>query len=202
MTPEEKILNQLAGFYGTDKSRLGYMKFYARHLGHLKDQPLRVLEIGVKGGASLRVWKDYFPNAIICGIDATPICKDMEEERVKIFIGDQGDSQFLSGVAKEAGPFDVIIDDCAHIAELQITSLTVLFPYLVQSGLYFIEDVHLTKQREDLVQFLTDKMKVLMKEKRDQLGAIESTSFYRPDSIGGLVCIQKREGKKWQNSRF
>ena len=49
------------------------------------------MEIGVYHGNSLKVWKDYFPNAEIYGIDIDPSCKKFEDERTKIIICDQND---------------------------------------------------------------------------------------------------------------
>ena len=37
----------------------------------LKTEPLRVLEIGIERGGSLLMWRDYFPNAQVFGIDIT-----------------------------------------------------------------------------------------------------------------------------------
>lgn len=70
-------LTQLAILYGTDK--FGYHDYtpnYFKLLKHLREKPVKVLEIGVggyadndRGGQSLRVWRDFFEQGEITGID-------------------------------------------------------------------------------------------------------------------------------------
>src|SRR5258706_9775656 len=70
-------LPELALYFGTDKwGSHWYAEHYQSHFGVLRRKRLRVLEIGVGGeadsqlgGASLRMWKAYFPNAKIYGLD-------------------------------------------------------------------------------------------------------------------------------------
>ena len=37
-----------------------YFDIYERHFGRYRDRPIRMLEIGVFRGGSLRMWKEYF----------------------------------------------------------------------------------------------------------------------------------------------
>src|SRR5437879_3347984 len=70
-------LNSLAKIYGTDKwGRHYYTTHYQEHFEKFKYKRINILEIGaggyespVKGGASLRMWKRYFPNGKIFSID-------------------------------------------------------------------------------------------------------------------------------------
>ena len=72
-------LEQLAERHGSDKATHGYCPFYEDLLARRRDEPLRVLELGVGGfdrpddpawgGASLRMWKDYFPHGSVWGLD-------------------------------------------------------------------------------------------------------------------------------------
>lgn len=99
-----------------------------------------MLEIGVggarhpdKGGASLRMWKEYFPKAQIVSIDVFD--KSLhEEEGIKIYQGDQTDTVFLHKFCDESGPFDLIVDDGSHKNAHIIRSFQILFPRLKQSG--------------------------------------------------------------------
>jgi hypothetical protein len=56
------ILNDLGLKYGTDKSSSshGYLDIYERHFCQMKDEPIRVLEIGIFNGSSLKMWEEYF----------------------------------------------------------------------------------------------------------------------------------------------
>ena len=65
----------------------------------------------------------------------------MWPERGKIFVGDQSDVAFLEEVARDVGPFDVIIDDGSHHPEHHLISLGALFGHLRDGGLYVIEDL-------------------------------------------------------------
>jgi hypothetical protein len=78
------------------------------------------LELGIKTGGSLLLWRDYFLFGTIAGIDIKLPDRFDPGERIHIFEGDQADSQFLSQVANKIAPegFDIIIDDSSHIGEL------------------------------------------------------------------------------------
>ena len=65
-----------------------YFDIYERHFRRFKDTQPTILEIGVFGGGSLRMWQDYFGReSQIIGIDVKPECKDYEEYNIEIFIG-------------------------------------------------------------------------------------------------------------------
>lgn len=140
-------LKALAGIYGSDKwNDHWYAQHYERFLGEMRGQPVRVLEIGIggyddpqKGGSSLRMWKSYFPRGLIHGLDLHDK-SGLEESRIKIFQGSQADLDVLKRVEKEAGPFDIIIDDGSHLNEHVPVTFKALFPGLKEGGLYFVED--------------------------------------------------------------
>ena len=49
-----------------------YFEAYAGIFAGRRDQPLRILELGVHSGASLLIWRDYLPNATVVGLDIEP----------------------------------------------------------------------------------------------------------------------------------
>lgn len=138
------MLDKLAHKYLTDKrtGKHGYTVFYEDHFKHLKDNHIKLLEIGVREARSLNMWADYFPNATIYGIDVNQACKKYETDRIKIFIGNQANKNFLEDIIKEIGDVDIIIDDGSHRNSHQKISLDVLYPYLKEEGFYVIEDLH------------------------------------------------------------
>ena len=69
------------------------------------------------------MWKDYFVNSTILGIDINPECKNYKEESVFVEIGSQTNEYFLSKISEEYGPFDLIIDDGSHINYDVITKI-------------------------------------------------------------------------------
>ena len=127
----------------TDPECVQYCHYYDRHLNHLRAKPVKVLEIGVKDGDSLKMWKDYFPQGEICGLEYNPEpLKDFAEDRVRVYIGDQTDTSLLEKIAEEVGPFDLIIDDASHVVEHQQISFEYLFKNsLKPGGLYIVEDL-------------------------------------------------------------
>jgi len=139
-----KDLDRLAIKYGTDKhmNHHGFVKHYAAHFGHLRGKNINLLEIGVKNGASLKMWQEYFPTIHITGIDILPKCKQYEKDNITIYIGDQNSEGFLQQVGIGKGDFDIIIDDGSHRWNSQIEGFKTLFPYLKSGGIYVIEDLH------------------------------------------------------------
>jgi len=59
-------------------------------------------------------------------------------------IGSQDNPSFLTSVAQERGPFDIIIDDGSHLSTHIITSFQSLIDHVADKGLYIVEDVHAT----------------------------------------------------------
>jgi len=111
-------LDQLALIYGSDKwGGHFYTERYQEHFHKLRNKKLRILEIGVGGyedphygGASLRMWKTYFPNSLIYSLDIYDK-SPLQEKRIKIYQGSQADEATLKKICDESGPFDIIIDD-------------------------------------------------------------------------------------------
>jgi hypothetical protein len=152
MTP----LCHLCRRYGSDKggARLpkesdtchNYTPTYYELFKHRRNRVKWVLEIGIGHGFSLRMWRDFFPNAQIIGLDRDPptinACKG--EERIRCFLADQNSQQDLQGVVDRLhNPgFDLIVDDGSHVAGHQIHAARVLLPALhPERGLYVIEDL-------------------------------------------------------------
>ena len=72
-----------------------------------------------------------------------------EDDRIKIWIGDQADPKVLSVVCNAAGrPFDLIIDDGSHFVADVIASFEYLFGRVEAGGLYVIEDVHVAEEKD------------------------------------------------------
>ncbi len=144
-------LDELSRSFGTDKSSAHnhYTQYYARYFEPLRRRPVSVLEIGVGypeigmgQAASLKTWKAYFPLGQIYGLDINPKCKQYEEERVSILVGDQGDEIFLQSVCRQVPEgFDLILDDGSHWNDHILASFKTLFPALKAGGIYVIEDL-------------------------------------------------------------
>lgn len=132
-------LNEIGLKAGTDKSTVThcYLDNYERYLESWRDKEFTLLEIGVAGGASIKMWREYFSNAKIFGIDNNPDCAGEG-----IFIGSQTDTEFLGKVLAEIGDAQVLIDDAAHYGPYTIETFKYLFPRIAKGGQYYIEDTH------------------------------------------------------------
>ena len=169
-------LYDLVEKYGTDKNLSGYTQTYFELFDGIKDRVQSVLEIGLgtldpsvpssfcgntrlynhyKQGGSLRVWRDYFANANIYGVDIAKDCM-FTEERIKTFLFDSAESNYVDYYLKDLN-FDIIIDDGNHDPKYQIKTLRNLLPKLREGGYYVIEDIGGYGGTEQLmVEYLED----------------------------------------------
>lgn len=126
-----------------------YFGIYDAHFQRFRGQSVTVLEIGIRRGGSLQIWREYFgERARVVGIDIDPTCRALEADGFEVFIGDQGDTAFLTDIVERAGPFDIVIDDGSHRMEDLRRSFATLFPNLISGGLYMVEDTHTSYMAE------------------------------------------------------
>jgi hypothetical protein len=146
------MLHEIGMRHGTDKADAdhafrgeSYLHVYERYLEPIRGFPITLLELGVKTGASMRMWKEYFPRGDIRGVDINPDCRRHAEERITVHTLSQDDEHGLNSIADESGGFDVVLDDCSHINSLTIASHRILWPRLKPGGLYIIEDLGMSR---------------------------------------------------------
>jgi hypothetical protein len=128
--------------YDTDKSEL-YLSRYTREFGHLFSQNISLLELGVKKGGSLYLWRDLFPNGIIVGLDLNPLSLNDESGRIHFYQGFQQDVETLDRLSGETATegFDVVIDDASHLGEYTRISFWHIFRHhLKPGGIYVLDD--------------------------------------------------------------
>jgi len=138
-------LKDIGNYYKTDKAYdHNYCDFYDEHLNHLRDKELKLLEIGIFAGASLRMWSEYFKNAKIYGVDllVEPQCVLVNEGNIKSYRLDQGSESELYRFVEEHGPFDIIIDDGSHFTHHQLLSYK-LFGH--KTPIFIWEDLHTSR---------------------------------------------------------
>lgn len=140
----DKTLAEIARRHDTDKSAShAFITNFERHFSHLRDKPVRVLELGVLQGGSLLMWQEYFKHGLITGVDINQPARTELPDRVRFYQGSQTDKALLARVATECAPhgFDIIIDDASHIGTLSRTTFQHLFDaHLKSGGIYVIED--------------------------------------------------------------
>ncbi len=172
-----QLLATLCDRHGSDKGSIGsvsraypwrphtYADYYDRLLRGRRKHVRLVFECGVgttrmdisstmgeagRPGASLRVWRDYFPTAEIYGADIDPNVL-FEDDRIRCFHMDQTDAtsiaRFWASVNRDG--FDLIIDDGLHEFTAGICLFENSIDRLDADGTYVIEDVNWT----DLVRY-------------------------------------------------
>jgi hypothetical protein len=150
-------LCDLARHYGSDKCKF-YTPLYDRLFSAKRESVRRVLEIGIghpdlmqgyvdelgltyETGASLKMWRDYFPNAHIYGLDVNPD-SFVNEGRIHSMFVDQRDADSLYLVsAYLGGNFNLIVEDGLHVVDAQLRTAREFIPLLAQDGIYIIEDI-------------------------------------------------------------
>jgi len=164
------MLNGLCDTYGSDKGYIiddsqpyiwpshTYADFYALFFHHRRDF-LKIIECGIgtnnptlkssmgetgKPGASLRVWRDYFPNAEIIGIDIDEVIL-FNEDRIRTYQCDQTSRASIRTFIERAeiteASINLVIDDGLHEFNAGVTLFEELITSLADDGIYIIEDV-------------------------------------------------------------
>src|SRR5690606_38962494 len=80
--------------------------------------------------------------ARVVGIDINPDCRQYEEGGIEIFIGEQGNPQFLETVLERYPRIDIVIDDGSHVMQDMIASFEHLYDRVSPDGVYLVEDTH------------------------------------------------------------
>ena len=203
-------LHAICDLHGSDKgSALGssprypwpphtYADYYSLRFGAAREEIQSVFECGVgtansrfpanmgkayEPGASLRVWRDYFPNATVYGAD---IDSDVlfNEERISTVLVDQTDEASINAMWSRIpiSEFDLIVDDGLHEFRAGICLFENSSHRLAHTGVWVIEDVTLADARKYLAYF----------EEKDWV--IEVVDFERPGFFAGdnrLVVITR-----------
>tara|TARA_R110000851_G_scaffold19832_10_gene60554 strand:+ start:3339 stop:4070 length:732 start_codon:yes stop_codon:yes gene_type:complete len=158
-------LEKIARETETDKWQHEYTNYYSLWFEPIRYDELKILEIGVYTGASIRMWERYFPNSKIYGVDNGTICSKetmnkLKSDRVITEYIDQSSRESLQEfIDTHGGEFDIILDDGFHYQEHQQVSWGFLFPHLKKGGLYIIEDIILPRKRyrgEGIPEFLPE----------------------------------------------
>ena len=104
---------------------------------------LRLLEVGVKKGGSLVLWRELFAeSAFVYGIEVNPDAPRFPHDaHIKVLILDSRDQARVRGALGDLR-FDIIIDDGLHTPEAQWSTFANLRPCLAPTGVYVIEDVY------------------------------------------------------------
>lgn len=176
-------LTDLADRFGSDKgsTKHRYTELYQMLFLPYRNRKINFLEMGLLIGGpehgidkdrvtndcpSIRMWLEYFPSAMIHGLDISDFSW-FEQERFKFFRCDMDTRENIREAAKDMPDMDIIIDDASHASHHQQNAFLELFPRLKSGGLYIIEDMRwqppnmeldgITKTRELFYGFQTSR---------------------------------------------
>lgn len=121
-----------------------YLEVYDRLFEEKREQPVRLLEIGVQNGGSLEIWTKYFTDAVsIIGCDIDPRVGELrfDDGRISVVVGDATDAAVAAQILELCPAFDVIIDDGSHKSSDIVRAFLLYFDRLAPGGIYVVEDL-------------------------------------------------------------
>ena len=159
-------LGKLAIEFNCDKhSRHNYCEFYEKIFKEYKNKPISLLELGVLRGASIRMWRKWFAEAELYGVDNGT---DGQPPQIELPLTTivKADVQNISICdALKWKQFDIIIDDADHHPYSQLKTAWNIWPLLKDEGIYVIEDVQNFSNWKKHWEFISDLEVVDMRQK-------------------------------------
>lgn len=132
----------------TDKDTThSYLDLYQSLLEKKKETAVKVLEIGIHKGGSIKMWDDFFINADVYAVDILPKEKMWEEllNKESIHLYNSEDAYNSGFVQNEfidnEFQFDMMLDDGPHTLQSMIQFIKLYLPLLKHDGILIIEDV-------------------------------------------------------------
>ena len=154
LSEEYHYLDRIGFSEGTDKASFiyinannklaathDYLRHYDYFLRPFVSEKFSMIEFGCAGGASLRTWEKYFPNAQIYGVDIDDSAKRHETERIHIVIGDATAQKTFDELKAATGQAFIIIDDASHAWSDQRRSFELFWDLVTPGGFYICEDL-------------------------------------------------------------
>ena len=118
------------------------------------------------------MWRDFFPNAQIYGLDIRKESQ-IEEERINVFLGDSRDEKLTKNlILNEMGTdIDFVVDDGSHWPSYQAITCRIIKPLLTKKeAIYAIEDVRFPDElRKKLPEYEIEEINIPKKYRDDGL---------------------------------
>lgn len=160
-------LVKLADNSRTDKNTLhSYLPLYDQLLLSRRECAKNVLEVGIYQGGSIKLWKDYFKNAIVYGLDIMELDRVWNvlrnDPRIVLYTStDAYDETFFKQNFIERNlRFDFMIDDGPHTLESMKSFIKLYSQLLTNKGILIIEDV----QSWDWIETLKQEVPLHLKK--------------------------------------
>lgn len=159
------MLSEIANNDRTDKNTThSYLELYQRLLQDKKETAKHVLEVGIDKGGSIKLWRDFFTNAIVHGIDIIPIECIWEEIKYKhkiyLYISTNAyDEQFFKEEFLDKDiKCDFMLDDGPHTIESMIQFIKLYSQLLTEDGILIIEDVQCIEWVDVLTKHVPEEL--------------------------------------------
>lgn len=138
--------------YNTDKETLHcyISEYYSHTLTPYKESSIKILEIGIRHGGSVQLWRDFFTNAIIYGIDSGEEATANVNDCI-IIDGNAYDINVVNSLPKD---FDFIIDDGPHTLNSQINFILLYRDRIKKGGHLIIEDIQGYNNLTELIKYI------------------------------------------------
>ena len=143
----------------TDKNTIhSYLELYQKILINKKDTAQNILEIGIAEGGSIKLWSEFFTNAIIHGLDTININSvwDKIKNNNKIILytstNAYDETFFKTEFLNKNKRFDIMIDDGPHTLESMLRFIRLYSKLMTDDGILIIEDI----QSWDWIKILTN----------------------------------------------
>jgi predicted O-methyltransferase YrrM len=137
-----------------------YTLFYDNLFRRQKESSLKIAELGILDGSSLRMWQEYFTNATINGFEynmnfVNQFKQLHNNDRISLSYTNVNSKESIETSFIDANStYDIIIEDTTHQFEDQIRVIEVAYQYLNPGGILIIEDIFKLYKEEDYLNRL------------------------------------------------
>ena len=160
--------------------------YYSDEFTPKREDKINILEIGIRFGQSIKLWREWFKKGNIYGIDVeyTESAQNtLKELDVNIIIDNAYDEECVKSLSIPNNFFDYIIDDGPHTLESQLACVDLYLPKLKKGGKIIIEDIERWGAKEEH-----------FKEKGKELGLkYEGTKYPGSQKSDNVLVIYTNE---------
>ena len=160
------MLAALADPYRTDKNTWhSYLDLYQSLLEKRRESAKNVLEIGIHRGGSIKMWYDFFPNAVIHALDILHINEIWSEiqhkNRICLYTSMDAYNEeiFRRTFLEKNIKCDFLIDDGPHTLETQKEFIRLYSQLMTEDGILIIEDIQSPDWLLELVSHTPEYLK-------------------------------------------
>lgn len=153
----------------TDKNTThSYLSLYQQLLQSKKETATHVLEVGIQCGGSIKLWKDFFTNATVVGVDIMKkegVWEEIRHDRIQLYTErDAYETDFfVSTFLEKESRFDFLLDDGPHTLDSMVRFIQLYSQVMKEDGILIIEDVQAWEWMDILRQAVPDSLKMYVR---------------------------------------